>query len=117
LVKPVVQYAVVYIPNSSTAQRVNYGTASVDDMKAHGEASFDTPKLAQDMYNIHEGTYINILQGVWVRVYTSDMVLVQEWSSAPNVTKKLTWSYASRGTRATKKPAATSGGTASAAGN
>jgi hypothetical protein len=71
-------------PNSAAPlPRVN-GTTSIIAIAKNREATFETDRI------IAKGTRL----AVWVRIYNASGTLLQEWSSAPEITKDEEWNPA-----------------------
>jgi len=93
LLKPNIQYNLVFV---GTGGNTNYrvGHANVDEIPGSGPFSFQTDKLALTQHKASKTGAIvkeSKMTGIWVRIYSQDNQLVQEWSSPASLMKSGKW--------------------------
>jgi hypothetical protein len=97
LVNPVIHYILLTAPQFGTVAHV-FGNATLAELPANGEATFETSKSAVVQYGEGPGHHDinNQVLAVWVRIYDSNNQLVQEWCSSLDLMKSETWDYPTR---------------------
>ncbi len=99
-------------PSADPVVRVA-GSSTLDLVPPGGSSTIMTVKTPMSAYTLNSGYRWasgansitgDSLQGIWMRIYTSNGDLIQEWCSAPSIMKKQKWEDASQ-----KKPTAGGG--------
>jgi hypothetical protein len=95
---PVIRYILLVAPQVGQISH-QFGTATLEDLPASNETTFDTNPVQVTQYGQGPGIHDinNKLLGVWVRVYDSHNQLLQEWCSSLDYMKSETWDFPAQG--------------------
>jgi len=90
----VIRYILLVAPSAGQITH-QFGTATVNDLPGGNDTTFETNPVQVTQYGQGPGIHDvnNQLLAVWVRVYDSHNLLIQEWCSSLDYMKSETWDY------------------------